>query len=625
MVATSSSDNPGHRKLQKARQRIVTKVLPSIYRQYTPEWLGGSLVVDLKVPMEYYPARISGVSTRNRIDGELAQVSSIKDAYEVSGGTLLVLGDAGFGKTHALVEVMLECLRQCKKTKDAPIPFYIDLGGWDSRQEDFMEWCTSHISSQYGIDKGLVATWMRDDDLALMCDGLDQLDRKNRTRCIAVINKFISNHGMISIIIASRDREYFEVKKRLDVRGRVQLKLLPGDSILAELSKIDSGQQGLAEKARQDHKLRELLRVPLFLNLAAAVYRDAPSSSIVRRENSWAQSIVSSYLDHAKERELSRNRLADLGLQTWLPRLALYMKNTHQVACYPDRIPYELVEEHAKPEVARSSARVACILVSLLILSVRIPALVMFRHNSAFGGFVAGTVIILPGEWLATKKLCGEVPRGPGRMKFDHDLSGILKNVIIWCVFYNFLGSAANILNSIKFYGPTTILFMGVCTAAAFYPFHVIAKHITEDGERLPSYPGEEVRSLLFFSLTCAGSTAVSLYLTLFMTESPLMRSMLQISLPGAAFLSLYFILPLVLMVWLYSGGKRLVYGFFAYRNLVDLELVPRKYWSSFRALRQSSILIPFAGGYAVSHSLVRDHLAARAGHSRSPLRTRQY
>lgn len=623
MVATSSSDSTGQRKLWKTRQRVVSKVLPSIYRQYTPVWLGGPLLKGLTIPTEYYSENLAKTFAGNKIDSEVMQPNSVQEAYEASGGALLILGEAGSGKTHALVGVMLEYLKKCEKKKDAPIPFYIDLGGWDNPQEEFMEWCTNYISTRYGIDKKIVNAWMQEDDTLLVCDSLDQLDRRGRAKCIAAINKFMATHGIISIIIASRDREYFESKRRLNVRGRIHFKLLSIETIDAELNKLDLGHQGLAKKMQSDRRLRELLRVPLFLNLAVAAYRGMSSIEIVKRDTSWAESIVNSYLNLARERETSHGKSADLGLQSWLPRLTLYMKRNYRVACYPDRIPYELLEQHAKSEVARSSALAGSVFVTLLILAVRVPALIMLRHNAAFSGFVAGTVIILPGEWLAARRFCGEIPSGPGRMRFERDSSGIFKNVIIWCIFYDILGSLARILSSVGFNGLTTILFMAACAPVAFYPFHVIAKNIAYDSDRLPSYPGEEVRSLVVFSLACAGFTATSLYFTLFLTESPLMRGMLRISLPNTAFLTLYFILPLVLMIWVYSGGKRLIFGLFAYRNLADLELIPRRYWSSFRALRRSSILVPFGGGYAVSHPLVRDHLAARAGSFKPPLPNR--
>ena len=630
-LARTGTQGSQPRKISKVRKKVITKILPSHYRHENPTWLDDGLLAELSIPVEYeILTRESKPNTARYARRQIA--TSPKDAFSYSGGELLILGDAGSGKTYALFEIISNELAQCVKREDNPIPFYIDLTSWDSGSSGFDRWCVSHISARYRIPEDYVNYWMNESDISLVCDGLDELPRKERTACVSAINRFRQQHGLINVVVASRGQEYSDTPKRLQLNGCLRLKPLGVVAILDELAKLDETNPGILQSVAKDSRLRDLLRTPLFLSLfVQAYYGDSPVKR-VRQRTSWRYTIIDAYLEQAEQRGMAHHSGVDLGLRSWLPPIVRQTKAQHEAVIYPDRLPLNQLDSHQKSQAERQAALIATAIATFLMLVVRIPTLIAIRHEPGFSAYILGSAILIPTSSALAWKYCKRELAKPIVFRYRFTKGTRTRVFIIWTLLYATFGNAANILSHSNV--PLGVLFIFAAAGIACYPWFGLMRGKEPDAEASPRYPGEEIRSLITFNATLTGIIAASLAVSLFAVEMPIMYGSKSLSLAASAYIIPYFLVPFTLIAWLGSGGASVIYVFVARHILIKAGLLPSKYFASFRALRSASILVPAAGGYSVVHSLVRDHLAARkeplprtSGESKaarpiSPLRT---
>ena len=614
LAGTAAHRNTPPRKIRKTRQRVITKVLPSHYRHEKPVWLNSGLLSELAIPAEYEILNSEPKSKVGRdIQSDCEIPISVSDAFNYSGGQLLILGDAGSGKTHALFQIIENALVQCARNQDQPIPFYIDLTAWDGHSNTFDRWCASYISMRYKISEDYVKHWLDDSDIALVCDGLDELTRKARENCVSAINQFRQRHGLISVVVASRSQEYSDTPRRLQLHGCLRLKPLPVATLLAELANFDSRNAGISEKVAKDSRLRDLLRTPLFLNLFAQAYYGNPPENIVRRGRSWRRAIIDAYLDQAEQRGMTHYNGADLGLRSWLPPIINRMMAQHQTVIYPDRLPLAQLDNQIRSQIQRRTTWIVSVLATFIMLAVRIPTLIAIRNYPSFPGFIIGSTVLIPATSIFTWRYCKWAVTERIVFRYRLDKGTRTRVALVWAFLYGLLGTAASVLLRLSPSAPLIIFFMICAAAVGTYPFFGMMHHMKPDADTLPRYPGEETRSLVSFNLTFTGIVIGCEAVSLFLVTAPIMTGSKGLSLAASAYVIPYFLTPVALIAWIRSGGLSVIYVYVARKAQGKLGLLPAKYMSSFQALRSSSILVPAGGGYAVVHSLVRDHLATRA------------
>lgn len=611
LAGATARRRPHPRKIRKARKKVATKVLPSYYRHEAPTWLNDGLLGELSIPVEYDALnREPRHSTARYAQRDV--VTSAQDAFTYSGGQLLILGDAGSGKTHALFQIISNALDQCAKSKDSPLPFYIDLTTWDSGTGGFDRWCVNQISVHYRIPEDYVNYWISESDITLFCDGLDELSRKVRSACISAINRFRQEYGLISIIVASRSQEYSDTPKQLQLNGCLRLKPLSVSAVLGELAILDRRNVGILASVAKDGRLRDLLRTPMFLSLfVQAYYGDSPVEG-VRQRRSWRYTIIDAYLEHAEQRGMAHHRGVDLGLRSWLPPIIRQMKAERQAVIYPDRLPLTQLNSQLKSQLERQTTLIATAIVAFCMLAVRIPTLIALRHEPGFPGYILGSAVLIPTSCIVTWKYCRRELAKPIVFRYRFMKGTRTRVFIIWTLLYGTLGNAASLLTRTNSNASLGILFILFAATVAAYPFFGLTRRKEPDTAALPRYPGEETRALIMFNTTLTGIVAASMAVSLFAVESPIMYGSKSLTLAASAYVIPYFLVPFTLIAWLGSGGASVIYIFVARNVQSKAGLLPAKYMASFRALRSSSILVPAAGGYSVVHSLVRDHLAAR-------------
>jgi len=153
----------------------------------------------------------------------------------------VLLGDPGAGKSMAVRDIMLNCLRRLIEGDDlqAPewqrpfegaLPVDIELRHYAQCREDGHASCflsyLGYISltRNYGITESGLRTWLDDRPLLLLLDGLDEvLDSNRRREIIDETVSFASAHANVRVILTSRIHGY--VPDRLGNAGFAHLTL----------------------------------------------------------------------------------------------------------------------------------------------------------------------------------------------------------------------------------------------------------------------------------------------------------------------------------------------------------------------------------------------------------------
>jgi hypothetical protein len=190
--------------------------------------------------------------------------------HDEIAGKLLIVGEPGSGKSTSLLELTETLIGRAEQHNFEPIPVLINLASWQYKQS-IDEWIVETTIATYGGSKAIVKQWLKEQKILPMLDGLDELELSNQEACIRAINKFLSQENRpSSLVVCSRRDEYMNCKARLNLNGATCLLPLTNEQIVGYLQQIEDAPSW--QTFSQDLVLLELLRVPLFLNVAIIAF-----------------------------------------------------------------------------------------------------------------------------------------------------------------------------------------------------------------------------------------------------------------------------------------------------------------------------------------------------------------
>lgn len=283
---------------RSGRDRVLRTLLDRVDRV----WIAGVLREALDgadpvpLPLQSVPDLVevpfgSSVSSATEIDArDTHQLARQLDAFAPS---LLVLGRPGAGKSTTLLLLARELLSRARLDDGRPVPVVLNLSSF-SPTTGLERWLRDEISNRYSMPARRVSRWLRDHDLLLLLDGLDEVSAARRSACIDALNAYCDEFG-ISIIVACRQDEYLETNRRLRLDGAVRLERLRDDDIMAYLlARGEPGATLRAAIAADSNELGELGRSPLWLTLCSRA--GIPPSAVGRGGS--ASDVYARYVEH---------------------------------------------------------------------------------------------------------------------------------------------------------------------------------------------------------------------------------------------------------------------------------------------------------------------------------------
>ncbi|MFJ6676350.1 NACHT domain-containing protein [Actinosynnema sp. NPDC091369] len=210
---------------------------------------------------------------RARVAGSLAEQLRLKLGVVPRVGPRLstrlrhpvvVAGEPGAGKTTLLLELAEALLARAALDPVRPIPVVVDLGGW-RRDDDFGVWLLAVLTERYRIAPRVGRAWLRERNLVLLLDGLDELAPADRVECLAWITAL--NVPQVVLCTASDEHEHLP---RYDV---VRVEPLSRTVVQELITACGPRLDGLHDELEKNPELWDELRTPLAFGLLALAYR----------------------------------------------------------------------------------------------------------------------------------------------------------------------------------------------------------------------------------------------------------------------------------------------------------------------------------------------------------------
>jgi hypothetical protein len=270
----------------------------------------------------------------------------IRQIFQDSGHTLLILGQPGAGKTTLLLELTRDLLDCAAQDERHLIPVVFNLSSWAEHRGALTDWLMDELNKRYDVPRKLAKTWVDAELLLPLLDGLDEVALDHREACVETINAFVNEHGLLPLVVCSRVADYEALTMRLRLPSAVIIQSLSRQQIQHYVDQTGVALAGLRTVLQADTTLWEVLDTPLMLSIAALAYQgrsaeEIPSSGSVgeHRSQLWEAYTDAMFHRRAKAAPYSREQT-----EHWLTWLASAMQDHHQSMFYlewmqPDWLP----------------------------------------------------------------------------------------------------------------------------------------------------------------------------------------------------------------------------------------------------------------------------------------------
>jgi hypothetical protein len=185
------------------------------------------------------------------------------DGLVIAGQDLIILGEAGSGKTVLARRLAVSLLDQAERDSEARIPLLLPLNLWND-SPDLAQWVADAAGSLYRLPPGAMRDLINRGGLILLLDGLDE--SRVPARCAEEIARFQHRYPTTRLVVTARPVQYADFGTLL--RFGVAVELLPPSR--EEIERYLSQRLPNAEAARllSDDMLRTI-DSPLVMSVVA--------------------------------------------------------------------------------------------------------------------------------------------------------------------------------------------------------------------------------------------------------------------------------------------------------------------------------------------------------------------
>ena len=381
-------------------------------------WLDGVLANMVDVPLELTKRPVP--ETVERPWGGLAErpyayghptKQPLYETLVAAGQMLLLLGDAGAGKTVSLLQLTQSLHEQAEADPEAPLPVVFKLGSWT--QGSLLDWLMRELETWYYIPAELGQRWLRGRQLLLLLDGLDEVAPSRRQACVDAINDFSRTYGPPGLVVASRTEVYLQAQRPLRLQRALALEPLGDEQVRAYL---DTREEGGADAILADPHLRRLARNPAMLKvlkvIVAKVQReDSPYSVLATTPLDMSTSdmalntvdttdlvvrehVLRAYVQKMLARKGDAKRYPDEDTLRWLGWLALRMQQHGRAVFRLEDLQPDWLGTSGKRRCYHCAAVLVWAFVHFAVISLSADALVGVPGNLLLGGVVAAFVSV---------------------------------------------------------------------------------------------------------------------------------------------------------------------------------------------------------------------------------------
>ncbi len=342
------------------------------------------------------------------------------------GKTLLMLGDPGSGKTITLLQLAEKLVNQTEQDLTKPIPVVFNLSSWGEKQQPIEKWLIEELKDKYQVPKTWSEPWIKQEQLVLLLDGLDEVRAQQRDACVRALNQFIATHNITEMVVCSRVKDYEALTERLQLSSALCIKPLSPKQVYSFLAKAGDSLAGLKTLLRQDRELEQFAQTPLILNIMSWAYQDWSVEDLLQQFRSSEdryRHLFDSYIERMLRRrvigQLEQNPNSTQYPQEkvlhWLSWLAKMMVNESKIIFLLEKMQPTLLENRSE----RISYRISNFLLGGLIVGLEglILGLIVGLsggRSEGLEGLILGLVYVLGFGVLCQLNVTAPVRRHQG-------------------------------------------------------------------------------------------------------------------------------------------------------------------------------------------------------------------
>ena len=227
------------------------------------------------------------------------------------GKTLLILGEPGSGKTITLLQLAQKLVNQTERDLSKPIPVVFNLSSWGQKQQPIEKWLIEEFKDKYQVPLTWSKPWIKQEQLILLLDGLDEVRAEQRNACVRALNQFIATHNITEMVVCSRVKDYEALTERLQLSSAICIKPLSSKQVYGFLNRAGDSLTGLKTLLQQDIELEQFAQTPLILNIMSLAYQGWSADDLLQQFRSGEdryQHLFNNYI----ERMLCRRVIGQL-------------------------------------------------------------------------------------------------------------------------------------------------------------------------------------------------------------------------------------------------------------------------------------------------------------------------
>lgn len=270
------------------QQLLVKKQLPDLRKRLNDVLLQNRTLMEVSIEEQFTWVNRSPLETERRlqIQGEDRGVISDQLLIETFSrddisGKLLILGAPGAGKTTALLGLAEQVVMGAIAHPKTVIPVLFELSAWRDENQSIEQWLIEQLYELHGGNRRAkpYEQWLERQVLLPLLDGLDELGLERQKKCTQKLNEFARHYPQM--VVCCRVKEFETVGIKLtNLNGAVCLQPLSDPQIQDYLHHIKSDLWNAITTVPAMQMLMQpteegepgLLRIPLFISLAAQVY-----------------------------------------------------------------------------------------------------------------------------------------------------------------------------------------------------------------------------------------------------------------------------------------------------------------------------------------------------------------
>ncbi|BDA65942.1 hypothetical protein CAL7716_001080 [Calothrix sp. PCC 7716] len=256
------------------------------------------------------------------------------------GRSLLILGEPGAGKTISLLQMAKKLILRAEVDSSQPIPVVLNLSSWISEKLTITAWVVKELKSFYKIDDNTGNNWIKNHNLVLLLDGLNEVKEEYRLKCLQEINKFIKDYGETEIVVCSRMTDYQILTSKLELQTAICIKRLTDEQVHQYLESVGASLQAVNNLLKEDRNLLELAKSPLMLSIISRTYQGSSKANLPRTGSIEERRyyLFDAYIQRMLERQKENKRYSDIDTKQWLTWLANRMNLASQTIFLIERM-----------------------------------------------------------------------------------------------------------------------------------------------------------------------------------------------------------------------------------------------------------------------------------------------